>query len=662
MSDSSQSLDFANLRELYRTGQATPEDVAKEVLARAEQEPDKAIWITRLPDAAILAAARTLADADPNTLPLYGLPFAIKDNIDVAGYPTTAACPDYAYTPDISAAVVDALTAAGAILIGKTNMDQFATGLVGTRSPYGACTNPFDPAYVSGGSSSGSAVAVSKGLVSFALGSDTAGSGRVPAAFNNIVGLKSTRGLLSTRGVVPACRTLDCVSIFALATADAADVFRVVAVFDPDDPFSRRRPAGSESGKIALPGARLGVPAAGDLNFFGNSDAERLFAAAVHRAAGLGATIVEIDYAPFLETARLLYEGPWVAERYQAIRDFIDTQPDSLHPVIRTIIGGGANPSAADAFAADYRLRELRRQIEPVWSDIDALLTPTAGTIYTIEQVEADPVQLNSNLGTYTNYMNLLDLCGIAVPAGFQADGLPFGVTVAAPAFRDSALLPLADALHRAAGTGMGAARHKLPTTVITTDAPTDDTLVLAVCGAHMSGLPLNGELTGRGASLIRTCQSAAKYRFYCAGRFFATAPGYGPHRRRRRSRHRPRTVGGAEGPLRRVHRRGPGAPGDRHRRTGGRHIGQRVRVRSLRRRGRPRHFPTRQLAQIYSHALRRDLTQGRRAEIFQHPFSHCEQSVVVAVAADQLDADRQPVGAGVGRQADGGQTDRRPN
>ena len=526
MSDSIQSLDFTHLRELYRTCQATPEDVAKAVLARVEQEPDKAIWITRLPDEAILAAARALADKDPDTLALYGVPFAIKDNIDVVDYPTTAACPDYAYTPAASAPLVDALIAAGAILIGKTNMDQFATGLVGTRSPYGACTNAFNPAYVSGGSSAGSSVAVAKGLVSFALGTDTAGSGRVPAAFNNIVGLKPTRGVLSTRGVVPACRTLDCVSIFALATADAADVFRVVAVFDPDDPFSRRRPAGSESGKIALPGARLGVPAAGDLNFFGNSDAERLFAAAVDRAAGLGATIVEIDYAPFLETARLLYEGPWVAERYQAIRDFIDAQPDSLHPVIRTIIGGAAEPSAADAFAADYRLRELRRQIEPVWSNIDALLTPTAGTIYTIDQVEADPIELNSNLGTYTNYMNLLDFCGIAVPAGFQADGLPFGVTLAAPAFRDSALLPLADALHRGAATGMGAARHPLPDTAIRTDAPADDTLVLAVCGAHMSGLPLNGELTGRGANLIRTCRSAAKYDFYALEDFSPPRPG----------------------------------------------------------------------------------------------------------------------------------------
>jgi len=526
VNDSNLSLDFTRLRDLYRTRQATPEDIAKDVLGRAERETDGAIWITRLPDDVVLAAARALADKDPETLPLYGLPFAVKDNIDFAGYPTTAACPDYAFTPAASAPVVEALIAAGAILIGKTNMDQFATGLVGTRSPHGACTNAFDPAYVSGGSSSGSAVAVSKGLVSFALGTDTAGSGRVPAAFNNIVGLKPTRGALSTRGVVPACRSLDCVSIFALDVADAADVLRVAAAFDRDDPFSRRQPAPSGPSAIALPGARIGVPARGDLNFFGNSEAERLFAAAVERAAGLGAEIIEIDFAPFLETARLLYEGPWVAERYLAIRDFIEAKPDSLHPVIRTIIGGGAGPSAADAFAADYRLRELRREIEPVWSGVDAILTPTAPTIYTIAEVEADPIQLNSNLGTYTNYMNLLDLCGIAVPAGFQADGLPFGVTLAAPAFRDSALLSLADTMHRSAGAGMGAARQAIPDTKITADAAGGDTLVLAVCGAHMSGLPLNGELTGRGATLIRTCRSAEKYHFYALEDFSPPRPG----------------------------------------------------------------------------------------------------------------------------------------
>jgi allophanate hydrolase len=329
--------------------------------------------------------------------------------------------------------------------------------------------------------------------------------------------------------VVPACRSLDCVSIFALNAADAGEVLRVAAQFDRDDPFSRRLPDDTRTGDVALPGARIGVPATGDLNFFGNGDGERLFAAAAERAAALGANLVEIDFAPFLETARLLYEGPWVAERYTAIRDFIEAKPDALHPVIRTIIGGGAEPSAADAFAAYYRLRELQRKIEPVWSDIDVLLTPTAPTIYTIAEVDADPITLNSNLGTYTNYMNLLDLCGVAVPAGFQANGLPFGVTLVAPAFRDRALLPLADALHRAADTGMGAALLPMPDPIETGSpavAASDETLVLAVCGAHMSGLPLNGELTGRGATLIRTCRSAAKYRFFALEDFSPPRPG----------------------------------------------------------------------------------------------------------------------------------------
>ena len=528
MTDSEKSLDFSRLRARYRSGAVTPEAVVDGVLSRIAQAGDGAIWISRVPEDAVLAAARTLADKDPESLPLYGLPFAVKDNIDVAGYPTTAACPDYAYTPAANAPVVDALVAAGAIVIGKTNLDQFATGLVGTRSPYGACTNAFDPAYISGGSSSGSAVAVAKGQVSFALGTDTAGSGRVPAAFNNIVGLKPTRGLVSTRGVVPACRSLDCVAIFANSTMDAADVLRVAASFDPDDPFARRAPAAFGHAQIMLPGARIGVLAARDLMFFGNDDAERLYAAAVERIAALGATVVEIEFDPFRETARLLYEGPWVAERYAAIREFIEARPEAVHPVVRTIIGGGAEPSAADAFAAYSRLRELRRQIEPVWSDIDILLTPTAPTIYTIAEVEAEPIALNSNLGAYTNYMNLLDLCGIAVPAGFQSNGLPFGVTLAAPAFHEGSLLELAGTMHANADAGMGAAQANLPERVDFDSAPlaSDDTLVLAACGAHMSGLPLNSELTDRGASMIRACRSAARYRFYALEDFSPPRPG----------------------------------------------------------------------------------------------------------------------------------------
>lgn len=526
MRDSVQSLDFTRLREYYLNGNMKPIDVVKIVLERIKKQLDNAIWITRLPENDIIKAAEKLSDQDPKLLPLYGLPFAIKDNIDFAGFSTTAACPDYAYIPILSAPVVDVLIAAGAILIGKTNMDQFATGLVGTRSPYGVCSNAFDPKYISGGSSAGSAVAVSAGLVSFSLGTDTAGSGRVPASFNNIVGLKPSRGLISTRGVVPACRTLDCVSIFALNVADASEVLDVVAVFDKEDPFSRKGNFKSEDSSNIIGELSIGVPSEDDLKFFGNYDSKYLFAEAINNAVGLGADIKEVDFTPFYEVARLLYEGPWVAERYQAIRNFFDQKPESLLPVIYEIIGGGSRITAADAFAADYRLHELRRIIEPVWHDVDMMLMPTAGTIYTKAEVEENPVQLNSNLGTYTNFMNLLDLCGISVPAGFQENNLPFGVTIAAPAFNDYKIHCFADLLHRRASTGMGAEKWPLPDLKVRESIDGADTLILAVCGAHMSGLPLNAELTDREAKLIRTCQSAKKYKFYALEDFIPPRPG----------------------------------------------------------------------------------------------------------------------------------------
>lgn len=501
--------------------------VLGEALARIDTADDGNIWIARVPDADVRAAGERLSGMDPAELPLFGVPFAVKDNIDVAGMPTTAACPEFAYTPEQSAPVVDRLIAAGAVLMGKTNLDQFAAGLVGTRSPYGACENAFDRAYVSGGSSSGSAVSVARGLVAFSLGTDTAGSGRVPAAFNNIVGLKPTRGLLSARGVVPACRTLDCISIFANCVADARTVLDVAAGFDPDDVYSRDAGDAADGAAIVLANARIGVPTRETLEFFGDTAAEKLFQGAVARAEKLGATIVEVDLTPFLEAARLLYEGPWIAERYVGIREFFDAHPDAVHPVTREIIAGGAMPSAADAFTAEYRMQALRRTVEPVWREIDAMMTPTAGTIYTIAELEADPIRLNSNLGYYTNYMNLLDLCGTAVPAGFLDSGLPFGVTLVAPAFRDRALLPLADAMHRAAETGMGAARAPLPD-----DAPDgkpeagEDMMLLVACGAHMSGLPLNHQLTARGATLVRETRSAPKYRFYALEAFTPPRPG----------------------------------------------------------------------------------------------------------------------------------------
>ena len=391
------------------------------------------------------------------TLPLYGLPFAVKDNIDVAGLPTTCACPDFAYAPEHSAPVVERLRRAGALCVGKTNLDQFATGLVGVRSPYGVPRNPFDAAYIPGGSSSGSAVAVATGLVAFALGTDTAGSGRVPASFNNIVGLKPTRGLISAAGVVPACRSLDCVSVFALTVEDAAAVVKIAHGFDPSDGYSRAAPAGFAPMGRAPERFAFGVLSASERELFGNADGPALYAAAIERLKALGGEAVEIDYAPFLEVNKLLYRGPWLAERCGSIKDAIGTRHEVLHPVLRRIVAGGEGISGPDAFAGLHRLMELRQASAPVWRDIDLLLLPTTGTTHRIAEIEAEPIALNANLGRYTNFCNLLDLSAIAIPTGFRADGLPFGVTLFAPAFHDPLLAAIGGALHKAAGLPLGA-------------------------------------------------------------------------------------------------------------------------------------------------------------------------------------------------------------
>lgn len=516
------SFDLASLRAAYAAG--TPvRAVIAEAMRRCASDAHHA-FIHRLTDAEIEPYVAHLDGVDPASLPLYGVPFAIKDNIDLAHIPTTAGCPEYAYTPGKSAYLVQQLIAAGAVPLGKANLDQFATGLNGTRSPYGACRNAFNPDFVSGGSSSGSAVSVAKGWVSFSLGTDTAGSGRVPASFNNLIGLKPTIGLLSATGVVPACRSVDTVSIFALTAADAQAVLAVTAVPDEADAFSRAaKPFGVD---FSAGPFRFGVPRAQDLNFFGNHAAAALFAESVERLKALGGTAVEIDLTPFLDAARLLYEGPWVAERYVAIKDFIEAQPEAVFPPVRTIIEGGKAKTAADAFAASYKLKALKRVCDAVWKDIDCLLTPTAGTIYRIADMQADPIRLNSNLGYYTNFMNLLDYAAVAVPAGFQAEGdaqgLPWGVTLAAPAFKDVPLLRLADRFHRAqAALSLGATTATLADTpaINTTDLPkgsnTPGTVKVAVCGAHLSGLPLNWQLTQRGARLLGAVQSAPEYKFY---------------------------------------------------------------------------------------------------------------------------------------------------
>ena len=509
------SLDLHSLATAYRQG-LKPSDLFARLVEQVRQDGHHA-WISLLPESTVLAQARALDGRDPASLPLYGVPFAIKDNIDLAGQPTTAACPEFAYVPASSAPVVEKLMAAGAIPLGKANLDQFATGLNGTRSPYGACRNAFDETCISGGSSSGSAIAVACGQVSFALGTDTAGSGRVPAAFNNLVGLKPSCGLLSTRGVVPACRSLDVVSILALTARDAQSVLAVAQGHDPADPYSRPAQAHGRRFPAGDP-FRFGVPRADQLDFFGDTINPVLFADAVGRLEALGGQRVEIDFAPFLETARLLYGGPWVAERYHAIRDFIEGQPAAVFPVTREITLGGARASAVDAFDAFYRLKALQARAAVAWRAVDVMITPTAGFHPTIAAVEADPVRLNSDLGYYTNFMNLLDYSAVAVPAAFRPDGLPFGITLFAPAHQDLPLLELAGRWQAASGLPLGATGASLPVSSSVAEAPraVEDGMVrVVVCGAHLSGLPLNWQLTQRGARLIGNVRSAPEYRFY---------------------------------------------------------------------------------------------------------------------------------------------------
>ena len=434
------NLEIAHLQAQYRLG-LTPTDLVKQLAAATSAEDSHHVWIYRLSLDEMLVYAKNLEAKQTINLPLYGIPFAIKDNIDLAGVPTTAGSPDYAYTPEKSATVVQKLIDAGAIPIGKANLDQFATGLVGTRSPYGACKNSINPDYISGGSSAGSAVSVALGLVSFSLGTDTAGSGRVPAAFNNLVGVKPSLGLLSTSGVVPACRTLDCVSIFAKNAEDAATVLESAQGFDADDAYSRELPASLPSNLAR--NFKFGVPKLSQLAFFDNAETPQLFQQAIGQLEAIGGSVVEIDFAPFIETAQLLYQGPWVAERYAAIKDFFDAKPEAIFPVTKQIIDNAAKFSAADTFNAMYQLKALQRKAAEVWGKVDLIVTPTAGTIYTIAEVNADPIQTNTNLGYYTNFMNLLDMAAIAVPTGFYANGIGFGVTISAPAFSDAALLNL---------------------------------------------------------------------------------------------------------------------------------------------------------------------------------------------------------------------------
>lgn len=513
--------DIASLQRAYTAG-LSPDEVIETCFARIEAVSDPGIFLHLRDHASVSRDVAALGPFDPTSKPLWGIPFVIKDNIDAAGIPTTAACPAFAYTPTEDAFVVAALKNAGAVLIGKTNLDQFATGLVGVRSPYAPPKNALDPAIVPGGSSSGSAVAVAHGIVSFSLGTDTAGSGRVPAALNGIVGLKPTLGALSNSGVVPACRTLDTISIFALTVDDAYAVHRVAAVFDSQDAYARPWP----TPPLAQPAPtfRVGVPDAGSREFFGDDVQAHSFADALVKIADMGGEIVELDFTPFFDIAKMLYEGAWVAERYAAIEDFLKTSADEVHPVTRQIIETSETYSAADVFNGFYRLADLKRLAQPLADSVDVLCVPTIPTFYTVDDLTADPIGPNARLGTYTNFVNLMDMCGISVPVSPRTDARPGSVTFLAKAGHDGDVAALAEVLQQRTAPPLGATTWSLPASPLRDMAAGPGEIELAVVGAHMSGLPLNGELTRLGARFLFASKTAPAYRLY-------SLPGGPPHR-----------------------------------------------------------------------------------------------------------------------------------
>ncbi|RWC36999.1 MAG: allophanate hydrolase [Mesorhizobium sp.] len=515
--------DIGSLHAAYASGMSV-RAVIETVFQRISEADDPGIFIHLASKAELLAEAEALGGFDPVTKPLWGVPFAVKDNIDVAGMPTTAGCAEYAYLPAKDATVVARLRAAGGLVVGKTNLDQFATGLVGVRTPYPIPRNAIDPKLVPGGSSCGSAVVTARGIVSFALGTDTAGSGRIPAGLNNIVGLKPTVGALSAAGVVPACRTLDCVSVFALTVDDAYSVFRAAAAKDDADPYSRAIAAPPLGPRP--PVLSVGIPAKADREFFGDAAMQAGFETALRTLEQLGCRLVEIPFGNFYATANLLYEGAWVAERYAAIADFMEANEAVMHPVTRTIIGGARKLSAADAFKGLYALQAYKARLAPVIASVDLFCVPTAPTHYTVDVVLADPIVTNSRLGTYTNFVNLLDMCGVAVPTGKRDDGLPMSVTLLAAAGKDALTAALARDLHQASDLGLGATGWTMPASPANTFQPDTDMIELVVVGAHLSGMPLNGQLRDLGARFSRAAKTASAYRLYALAGQSVPKPG----------------------------------------------------------------------------------------------------------------------------------------
>ncbi|MGJ8679359.1 allophanate hydrolase [Paraglaciecola sp.] len=506
------NLTISAIHQSYQNGDYTPDTLIAELLTKAKQYPES--WIHLLSTEEVAPYVSALSNKSKEDCPLWGIPFAIKDNIDLAGIATTAACPEFSYVPESSAFVVKQLIEAGAIPLGKTNLDQFATGLVGTRSPYGAAPNSFNPDFISGGSSSGSSIVTASGVVSFALGTDTAGSGRVPACFNNLIGLKPSKGLLSTSGVVPACRSLDCVSIFSLTSEDAQSVFEVAAKFDETDGFARQNPL-TNKGRVDFPAQfTFAVPQPEQLAFFESQPYEQAYFDAIKQLEAIGGTKVELDFSPLLDAAKLLYEGPWVAERYVATQEIISSKPEAMMDVTRTIISAGDKPKATDAFAALYKLQDLKQQADKLMASVDVFMSPTAGRHFTLAEIAEEPILRNSQLGYYTNFMNLLDFAAIAVPTAFTHENMPFGVTLFSPAMTDQKLLTIASRLRN---------HNKLPLGATQIDFQTQDSLLqpsegyidVVVAGAHLSGMPLNWQLTDRGSILKAKTKTASAYRMY---------------------------------------------------------------------------------------------------------------------------------------------------